>query len=80
MEVRVKLFATLQKYAPDGVKVGEAFTVTLPEKSRIVDLMGKLGMPPAEVKVAYVDGRARAEVYRLKGGEEVGFFPPVGGG
>jgi len=80
MLVKAKLFATLQKYAPEGVSFGELFDVTLPEGSNIADLIKHLGISPNEVKVTFVEGRARAEVYQLKSGDEVGIFPPVGGG
>ncbi|MEA3396159.1 MAG: MoaD/ThiS family protein [Chloroflexota bacterium] len=80
MQVKVKLFANLQRYAPEGQPVGVPFTVELPENGAIADLVTQLNIPSREVKVAFVDGRARAQVYRLKSGDEVGIFPPVGGG
>lgn len=79
MLINVKLFATLQRYRPD-VFAGEAFQIELPEKSTIADLIKYLEIRENEVKVTFVNGRARAEVYRLKEGDEVGIFPPVGGG
>ncbi|MDY0018902.1 MAG: MoaD/ThiS family protein [Anaerolineae bacterium] len=80
MLVKAKLFATLQRYAPEGITLGAPFEVTLPEESTINDLILHLGINPNEVKVAFVEGRARSEVYELKPGDEVGIFPPVGGG
>ncbi len=80
MNVSVKLFALLSRYAPDQQKAGQAFEVTLPEGSTIADLVTLLGIPEQEVKVAFVDGRARAGIFRLDPGAEVGIFPPVGGG
>jgi molybdopterin converting factor small subunit len=80
MDVTVKLFAMLNRYAPEEQKAGEPFTVTLPDKSTIADLMAHLDIPDREVKVAFVDGRARALPFRLAPGAEVGIFPPVGGG
>ncbi|MCU0521288.1 MAG: MoaD/ThiS family protein [Anaerolineae bacterium] len=80
MDVTVKLFAMLNRYAPDRRKSGEPFQVTLPEGSTIADLVVQLGIPDREVKVAFVDGRARASLYQLAPGAEVGIFPPVGGG
>ncbi len=80
MNITVKLFASLQMYAPGGQPAGEPFPVELPEKSTISDLLAHLNIPEREVKVAFVDGRARAELFRLKDGAEVGIFPPVGGG
>ena len=80
MNVTVKLFAMLSRYAPDQQKAGEPFDVVLPEGSTIDDLIAHLGIPDREVKVAFADGRARAGVFRLEPGAEVGIFPPVGGG
>ncbi|MBN1875325.1 MAG: MoaD/ThiS family protein [Anaerolineae bacterium] len=80
MQVKVKLYANLQKYAPEGTALGEAFPVKLPEKSTIADLIAVLNIRANEVKVAYVNGRARAELYRLQEGDDVGIFSPVGGG
>lgn len=80
MKVRVKLFATLQRYAPEGQFAGDAFEIEVPEGSTIATIIEQLGIRAHEVKVAFVNGRARAEVYRLKEGDEIGIFPPVGGG
>ncbi len=79
MQVNVKLFATLQRYKPE-VFAGEVFVVELPEKSTLADLVAHLAIRANEVKVMFVNGRARAEMYRLQEGDEVGIFPPVGGG
>ena len=80
MNITVKLFAMLDRYAPDQQKAGELFSVDIPEGSTIDDLIAYLGIPDREVKVAFVDGRARAGAYRLNPDVEVGVFPPVGGG
>ncbi len=80
MQIQVKLFATLQRYAPEGQFAGEPFDLVLPEGSTIATVVERLSIRPHEVKVTFVNGRARAEVYRLKEGDEVGIFPPVGGG
>jgi sulfur carrier protein ThiS len=80
IHVNVKLFASLATYAPPEIGPGQIFPVELPDKSNIAALMKELGIPEREVKVAFVNGRARADVYRLKEDDEVGIFPPVGGG
>lgn len=80
MRVTVKLFAMLQKYAPEGQSAGEPFEVTLSEDSSVADLAAHLGMPQREIKIAYVNGRARAPHFRLTPDAEVGIFPPIGGG
>jgi len=79
MLVNVKLFATLQRYKP-AIPAGQSFEVELPEKSTVADLIDHLQIQANEVKVTFVNGRARADLYRLKSGDEVGIFPPVGGG
>lgn len=82
MEITVKLFATLTRYSPGAVEApaGTPFMISLPEGSTIADLVTHLGSPEREVKVAFVDGRARAAMFRLMHGAEVGIFPPIGGG
>jgi sulfur-carrier protein len=43
-------------------------------------LLAKIQVPPADVKLIFINGvRGRLES-RLHGGERVGIFPPVGGG
>lgn len=81
MRVTVKLHAMLgERYTPEGVAPGEPFAVELPERSTVADLVAQLGVRANEVKVVYVNGEARAELYRLRPADEVGFFPPIGGG
>ncbi|MDF1514774.1 MAG: MoaD/ThiS family protein [Anaerolineae bacterium] len=80
MIITVKLFATLNRFAPDQHQAGEPFNVEIPEGSTIRDLFEVLGIPEREVKVAFVNGQARAGVFRLNAGNEVRIFPPVGGG
>ncbi len=79
MQINVKLFASLQRYRPDAF-AGEVFPVELPDGSTLADLVTHLEVRANEVKVMFVNGRARAEMYRLQDGDEVGIFPPVGGG
>lgn len=80
MKLTVKLFATLHTHAPKGNRAGAPFEVDILDGSTIADLVAHLGIPDREVKIAYVDGRARSPHFRLEPGAEVGIFPPVGGG
>ena len=85
MKVTVKLFAMLQRYTPEELvgpdpSAGHPFEVDLPEPGTIADLLAHLGIPKREVKVTFVDGRARAPMFRLAAGTEIGIFPPIGGG
>ena len=73
--IDIKLYATLQKYAPPsagryGVKPG----------TTIRQLIDELKIPDGSVKLVFVDGRRAALDVPLQGDERVGLFPPVGGG
>jgi molybdopterin synthase sulfur carrier subunit len=77
--VHVKLFATLRSYRP-GLGVGEALPVELPEGATVADLIKHLDLPPGEIKVVFVNALYRDTGHVLADGDEVGIFPPVGGG
>jgi molybdopterin converting factor small subunit len=77
--IYVKLFATLRRYRPD-LGIGEAFSVELPEGATICDLIQELGLPENEVKLIFVNALFRELAHKLADGDEVGIFPPVGGG
>lgn len=79
MVVTVKLYATLRKYYPD-LGIGEGMKVELPEGATVGQLLNHLRLPSDVVRVAFVNGIARDENYSLSDGDEVGLFPPVGGG
>jgi len=79
IKVEVKLFATLRRQFPD-LRVGEAMSVTLPEEATVAQLVNKLGLPEKQVKVIFVNGTVRKQGHSLTDGDEVGIFPPVGGG
>jgi molybdopterin synthase sulfur carrier subunit len=79
MHVYVKLFATLRRYVESAV-YGVPFEVDLTEGATIADLIQHLNLPAEQVKLAFVNARARPEDWRLEPGDEVGIFPPVGGG
>jgi len=79
MRVRVRLFAMLRHYLPD-VPVGGYAERDLPEGATVSDLLASLGVPETEARVVFVNGRARPPDWRLQPGDEVGIFPPIGGG
>jgi molybdopterin converting factor small subunit len=79
VQVQVKLFATLRRFAPD-VPPGKVCAVDLPDGATLQDLVNRLGIPSEETKVAFVNGRAQEMDFVLKPGDEVGIFPPIGGG
>jgi len=79
ISVRVKLFATLRRYYPD-LGIGAAMPVELPNGATIGQLIESLRLPAKEIKVVFVNGIVRGDEYALNDGDEVGVFPPVGGG
>lgn len=79
MQVHVKLFATLRSYRP-GLEIGESFPLELPAGATVGRLIQDLDLPEQEVKVVFVNGRSQPQAYALADGDEVGIFPPVGGG
>jgi len=79
MRVRVRLFATLARYLP-GTVPGVTIETDLPEGASIEDLLVGLGVPPDEARMVFVNGRARPLDWALEPGDEVGVFPPIGGG
>lgn len=73
MHIDVKCFATLASYAPTA-------PLELPEGATPALVMERLGLPPAEVRIIFING-AHAQVEApLKDGDRLGLFPAVGGG
>jgi len=80
MRVRVKLFATLRSSVVSGMAPGTPFEAELCAGATLAELIDYLKLPREEVKVAFVNGRARPMDWSLREGDEVGIFPPIGGG
>jgi molybdopterin synthase sulfur carrier subunit len=79
MIVKVKLFATLRKYLPN-VELGKTSEFSLDPGTPIFRLYQILGIPEEDVKLAYVNGIYCESHTILKDGDEIGIFPPIGGG
>lgn len=77
MMLDIRLYATLRKYG--AVKSG-AITVDVPESLTVRQLLAKLAIPAAEVKIAMVNGVSAELTQVLAARDRVGLFPPVGGG
>ncbi len=88
MKVYAKLFANLVQLVPEqirerypqGIRAGTPLEIELPEGSTLADLVDHLALPRDKVRIVYVDGRAKKLDHRLVAGNEVGMFPPIGGG
>jgi sulfur-carrier protein len=79
MKIQVKLYGDLRRLSPGG-KAGAKMEVELPEGACLQDLVEQLQIPPEETKVAFVNNLIQDWNYRLKADDQVGIFPPVGGG
>ncbi len=88
MKVYVKLFAFLTRSVsqavlaqyPDGIRAGTPLEVELPRGSTLDDLTTYLDLPKEQIKVMFINGRAREPDHPLGPGDEVGIFPPIAGG
>jgi molybdopterin converting factor small subunit len=79
MQVIVKLFASLARFSPGGLP-GTPFEITVSEFASLQTVIDQLGIPPEETKVSFVNGLIRDLDWTLNQGDEVGIFPPIGGG
>jgi molybdopterin converting factor small subunit len=79
INIRVKLFATLCRYLSNAAP-GIPFEMELPEGATVGELVNQLKLPLEEVKVFFVNGRARPPDWVLNSNDEVGIFPLVAGG
>jgi molybdopterin converting factor small subunit len=77
--VQVRLFATLRRQFPD-LGIGEAMPVELAEGATVDQLLAKLQLPEGQAKIIVVNNTIQQGDGALTDGDEVGIFPPVGGG
>jgi molybdopterin converting factor small subunit len=74
MEIEVRLFASLRKYAHDKSRI------RLEDGANVSDFIERIGVPPSEVAIILVNGRHAREDQRLHDGEAVSLFPAIAGG
>lgn len=75
MHVTIKCFATLSRFTPPDA---EAFAVEPGETTG--QLAQRLGIPPADLKLVFINGAHVDLDAKLSDGDRVGLFPAVGGG
>jgi molybdopterin synthase sulfur carrier subunit len=73
--IDLKLFATLVAHTPQ-----DASRYPITSGITIAQLIELLQIPPVSAKLIFINGIRGGLETRLKGGERVGIFPPVGGG
>jgi molybdopterin converting factor small subunit len=79
MKIKVKLFATLRPYLGD-VPSGIPVEMDVPTGLTIGALTEQLKLPPEEVKICFVNGCIVELDQVLTEADEIGIFPPIGGG
>jgi molybdopterin converting factor small subunit len=79
MKVTVKLYATLSRYR-QGERAGTPYEMELPEEATLQKLIEQLKIPIEETRITFVNGIIQEPDWKLKDGDEVGIFPPIGGG
>jgi molybdopterin converting factor small subunit len=79
MKIFAMLYATLTKYA-GGTVMHQPMEIEIHDGATLNDLYQHLRIPHKEVKTAFVNSTMQPPEYRLSEGDEVGIFPPVGGG
>lgn len=79
MHVTVKLYATLSHYG-QSKRAGTPFEIDLSEEATVQDLITQLKIPLEATRITFVNGIIQEPDWKLKDGDEVGIFPPIGGG
>ena len=78
--IKIKLFATLSRFAKVEGLPGTPDHIQIPNNFTLDDLVKHLNIPDEEVKLCYVNGIYEELDYFIQDGDEVGIFPPIGGG
>lgn len=75
MGIEIKCFATLAPFLPEN---GDDYPIDPGET--IQSLVDKLGIDVEEIALFFVNSTHSSLETKLKNGDRVGLFPPVGGG
>ncbi len=77
MEVNVKLYSELKRFAPGGSNI---FTLALPPGAAVRDLLKILQIPGEVPRFIVVNGRRCDDNVPLSAGDTIVLFTPVDGG
>lgn len=75
MNITIKCFASLSRFTP-----ADAEGYTADPGMTVAALINRLGIPPEEIKLVFVNGSHVEPSATLAEGDRVGLFPAVGGG
>ena len=84
MQIRFKLYATLQDYLPAEAKKTNAVAIDIDAQTSVAQLIERYGLPRKSCHLVLVDGHfVSPEAWAtriLKDGETLAIWPPVAGG
>ena len=79
IRVEVRLYASLEKAKP-SLKAGQPFPLEIEAGAHVEQLVERLGIAPATVRLIFVNGVVRRLDRVLSEGDRVALFPLIGGG
>ena len=74
--VQVNLYATLRAYVGGAPSV----EVDVEPGETVGEMLERLGVPPDQTRILFVNNRAATLSQPLEDGDRVGVFPAIGGG
>jgi len=75
-QVNVNLYATLRSYVGGSPSV----EVDLGPGDTVRQVLDRLGVPPDQTRILFVNNRAATLSQPLQDGDRLGIFPAIGGG
>lgn len=76
IKVNAKAFAMLSKY----IETNKNFEISVEKGSTLRDVLRKLGLPEDEIFTCTINGENATLDDEVKDGDNVGFYPYLGGG
>ena len=80
MKIEIRLLTQLKLYLPNPDIAGDTQTIDLKNDATVKDVMMELGIPLDMPKVIMLNEKQGKLEDKLKDGDRVTIFPPVGGG
>ncbi len=74
--VKLNAYATLRAYLGGAASVD----TEIESVETVESLLKRVGIPPDQTRIIFVNNRPANLSDRLEGGEQIGVFPAIGGG